>query len=261
MNTYAGTVFEDAGLKRFVDQNAVARQCSFCPTVGDNPIAAPVEDVSEHFLTCLQQEYDLAVNQLGWVGSEGGYIGLHWDGFDLATDELELEFPQDNAWELLSALFGELFDHDWCQENAYGLNDLERPQYSWDYFRKVVMYKRRYFFLDDAGEENDFSLLSPSEVLQTIFEYAEAMGLFRELAVGSRVIRSRWEGPGERHETPSDLGPPPLEKANQANRMSPAGIPMFYGCDDEDTALRETASEVGDFAVGELETMRRAVPA
>ena len=41
--------------------------------------------------------------------------------------------------------------------------------------------------------------------------------------------------------------------------MSPAGIPMFYGCDDENTALRETASEPGHFAIGEFEIMRRAV--
>ena len=75
----------------------------------------------------------------------------------------------------------------------------------------------------------------------------------------SRIIRARWEEGGERHETPGELGPLPEDKATQANRMSPAGIPMFYGCDDEDTALREAASGSGFFAVGEFETMRPAV--
>ena len=66
---------------------------------------------------------------------------------DLATDELELEFPQDNAWELLSALFGELFDHDWCQENAYGLNDLEAATVQLGLFPQGRHVQAAVFFL------------------------------------------------------------------------------------------------------------------
>ena len=39
----------------------------------------------------------------------------------------------------------------------------------------------------------------------------------------------------------SKLGSPPLEKAS-ANRMSPAGISMFYGCDDVETVVAEISS-------------------
>ena len=85
------------------------------------------------------------------------------------------------------------------------------------------------------------------------------MGLFKVFPGSSRIIRARWEEDGERHETSGELGPPPEDKATQANRMSPAGIPMFYGCDDEDTALREASSGPGFFAVGEFETVRPAV--
>ena len=251
--------FSDLGLIRFVEQNAVALRCSFCPTVGDAAIAAPIEEVSAHFLVCLRREYDLAVDQLGWIGSEGGYIGPHWDAFDLATEELEMEFPQANEWPLLRALFGEYFDQDWCPENAYGLDDLERPRYSWEHFRRVVMHERRYFFLDDQGDPDDFDVLSPADTLRTMFEYSQEMGLLKELPVGSRLMRSRCEDDGECHETAEQIGPPPLGKANQANRMSPAGIPMFYGAGDEDTALMETASEPGHFAIGEFETLRQAV--
>lgn len=41
-------------------------------------------------------------------------------------------------------------------------------------------------------------------------------------------------------ETASAIGPPPLEFATQTNRMSPAGIPMFYGAFDIETAKAET---------------------
>lgn len=251
--------FAERGLVEFVARNAVSLSCSFCDSVGETPIAAPIAGVSEHFLQSLFREYDLAVNQLGWVGSEGGYMGPHWDGFDLATEVLELEFPQANEWALLEALFGEYFDQDWCSENAYGLDDLERPRYSWEYFRKVVMHERRYFFMDNQGDPDDAEVFSPAEILQTIFEYARNMGLFHEFPVGSRLVRARRESAGERYQSPAELGPPPYAAAKQANRMSPAGIPMFYGCDDDDTALFEVAEGPGYYALGEFETMRPAV--
>lgn len=39
---------------------------------------------------------------------------------------------------------------------------------------------------------------------------------------------------------PEELGPPTREHATQPNRMSPAGIVMFYGATKPDTALLET---------------------
>ena len=249
--------FTDRGLIGFVEQNAVALSCSFCESVGKTAIAAPIEDVSEHFLKCLFREYDLAVNQLAY--DDGRYWGPHWDGFDLATEVLELEFPQANEWTLLRALFGELFDQDWCPENAYGLDDLERPRYSWEFFRKVVMHERRYFFMDNQGDPDDADVFSPAEVLQTTFEYALEMGLFHEFPVGSRLVRARKEKGGERYDSPGELGPPPYAEAKRANRMSPAGIPMFYGCDDDDTALLEVAEGPGYYALGDFEIVRPAV--
>ena len=251
--------FTDPALIQFVEENAVGHDCSFCDAAGPEVTAAPIEDVSENFLNCIGREYDLAVNQLGWDGAEGGYLGLHWDGFDLATEVIGLEFPQDNEWDLLPALFGELFDQDWCTENAYGLDDLERPQYSWEYFRRVVTYERRFFFMEDEGDPDDHEVLTPAGILETIFDYAQQMGLFRELQAGSRLIRARREANDRRYQTAAELGPPPREVANQANRMSPAGIPMFYGCDDEKTALKETASGTGYYALGMFETTRPAV--
>ena len=102
-------------------------------------------------------------------------------------------------------------------------------------------------------------MLSPAEILRTIFEYALNMGLFHEFPVGSRLVRARRESDGERYQSPAELGPPPYAAAKQANRMSPAGIPMFYGCDDDDTALLEVDDGPGYYALGEFETVRPAI--
>ena len=245
--------FKDPGLVEFIRSNASAIECSFCPTKDDVPIAASIDDVSEYFIKCLIREYDLAVNALGW---EGGYIGIHWNAGDLAADELELEFPQDNLESLLPLLFGEYFEEDWCERDPYGLSDSEWSKYSWDRFCRVVMHERRYFFVSQPRESDDPQVYSPKEVLSTIFDYAQEMNLFKELPAGSQLVRARREGNGPPLKAPHELGPPPAEKATRPNRMSPAGIPMFYACADEETALKETASCPGKFAVGRFETLR-----
>lgn len=113
--------------------------------------------------------------------------------------------------------------------------------------------------MDDQGDPDDFDVLTPSEILQAMFEYAQQVALFREIPAGYQLIRARWEAGDRHYQTPEELGPPPRAVANQANRMSPAGIPMFYGCDDEETALLETASGPGYYALGVFETMRPVV--
>ena len=118
------------------------------------------------------------------------------------------------------------------------------------------MHERRFFFLNEERNMVASDIYSPGEVLGTIFEYAQDMGLFREMPQGTQPVRARWEDSKGKWGTARDLGPPPLEKATQSNRMSPAGIPMFYACDDEDTALRETATDPGYFAIGMFDTLR-----
>ena len=248
--------FDDPGLIAFVRRYASSNGCSFCSTTNDETKAASIDDVSEHFIECMFREYSLAVEELGWMSSEGGYIGNYWSAEELAYGDLELEFPQGNLELLLPLLFGEYYDQEWCKRNPYGLDDSERSKYSWERFCHVVMHERRYFFLGRHRDSDDLEVYSPAEVLSTIFDYAQQMDLFKVLPAGSQMLRARWEGNGPPLETPEDLGPPPAEKATQPNRMSPAGIAMFYACADEETALKETASRSGKFAVGRFQTLR-----
>ena len=248
--------FDDPGMVDFVWANAVAEECSFCDSWCDEEFAAPIEEISEHFLECLFTEYDLAGNQLGWDGSEGGWFGTYWDASELLFD-IGFEFPQDNGEDLVDHLFGEYADQEFCETNAYGLNDDKMASYSWEKFRRVTMYERRYFFMD--YDDGDSEVYSPSEVLRSIFDFAEHSDLFKKLPAGTRLFRARCEGRGHRLETPEELGPPPADRAIQANRMSPAGIPMFYACDEESTALKETANGPGCFAVGQFESTRDAI--
>ena len=253
-----GNCFEEPALVRFVRERAVAYECSFCPAKDSVPIAASMHTVAKYFRKCLLREYDFSVNQIGWDSSEGGWTYTSWDAYELAFDVLELEFPQGNDNKLLPYLFGEYIDQDWCEVNGYGLNDQEWAKYSWDHFCKVVIHEQRFFFLTSSRDPDDPEVYSPGEVLRAIFDYAQQMNLLIEIQPGTRFMRARLEGSEPHLETAEELGPPPADKAKQSNRMSPAGVPMFYGCEDEDTAVKETKSDPGYYAVGEFETLRAA---
>lgn len=85
------------------------------------------------------------------------------------------------------------------------------------------------------------------------------MEVFVTLERGTSLYRARFQKPGEHLTTAKQLGPPLEHQAVQANRMSPAGIVMFYASDAPETALRETASDEGTFVVGRFETRRDAI--
>jgi len=79
--------------------------------------------------------------------------------------------------------------------------------------------------------------------------------------VGTRklVYRARQQKRGQTLHSPYDFGPPPVERATRPNRMSPAGIVMFYGSDERETAIAEIDDDgrLG-IAVGTFQTTRNA---
>jgi len=92
--------------------------------------------------------------------------------------------------------------------------------------------------LDDVIDERQEGV-SASRMLEAIGDVVDEVGVVKEIPAHTRLFRGRI-GPSEKpYRTARKLGPPPERKA-VANRMSPAGIPMFYGAVDEFGAIAET---------------------
>jgi hypothetical protein len=198
---------------------------------------------------CIRTEYDEAANCLG--RDDGKWVGAaYWNTYELLTDEIELDLPKDNKDELFEAILSGLDNTDWCHRDPYGLTESEITRFSWDHFCRICKHKRHFFFLDQA-DPSDSEILSPEEVLKRITDYAEEVRLFKTLAPGFKIFRARYQRPGEPLRTSRQLGPPIQSEAVRPNRMSPAGIVMFYSSDSPNTALRETSKAPGTFVVGE----------
>ena len=247
--------FEDTGIQGFIEKNKVDAVCSFCDGKFDDVSVASLEEVAKYIDCCLRYEYDDAVNHLFHESREDGYIGEKWYTYEL-LQKVELELPRDHDARLLSALIALLPVSVWCDASGYSLNDQDIVRYSWEHFCEVVMHSRRFFLASE--NDPDGEIYSPGQVLEKLFQDAEKYELFINLPCGSRLFRARFQEPETKLKSAQDLGPPPKDQATQSNRMNPPGIPMFYGCDNPETALRETANDAGRFAVGCFVTRRPA---
>lgn len=189
---------------------------------------------------CLGRYYGRAIEQLGYCSAEGGYLGEHWNSWDM-LDRVGLELPRDYSGSLYSAIAGAMADEPWCDFDV-GVLELDDALWSsWESFCETVKHKRRFFFHNSGRDDQDS--LTPASLLSNIARASEALGLVVELAADLRLWRARPDLPKGRRVGALDFGPPPLEFALQSNRMNPAGIPMLYLASSPTTALKETRAK------------------
>jgi hypothetical protein len=223
-----------------------------------------VEDLVEHILSSIEEEYDLAANQLPWDGAEGGYQGTHWTTEELLQEEIGLELPNDSDSKLLDRLLALLPDETWCDKDPFSLTGAQEVRFDWEYFCNLVKHKKRYFFLEQEPRRFEWMTdrdepIPAARLLEKILTYAIECELFREYPPGSTFYRSRRQHRGHAIVSPEEIGPPPVEKATKHDRMSPAGIVMFYASKRPQTAISEVYSGKGTYVVGRFKTLRTTV--
>ena len=232
--------FGDIDISDFIESRVNSRQCDFCRRKSKTrEIAAPLEEVVEFMADAINREYERAVDALGWESAEGGFLGEHFDSEELLADWIGLELPKDDDGRLLAVLVNCFGDEPWCQRDPYSLRPDELLKFSWERFCDFVKHERRYFFLHKQAEKPSHEYLTPSQILGVVSKAAREHELVKMLPAGSLIYRARQQKPRRILSSPYDFGPPAVEQAIRSNRMSPAGIVMFYGSDDKKTAVAE----------------------
>ena len=94
--------FGDSGIATFVADSVEANYCSFCSEKSDEPVGARVDEVGEYINICLEEVFGDAVEELPWDSEEWGYFGGNWDTYELMTEVIELDLPNDHH------------GNDWC---------------------------------------------------------------------------------------------------------------------------------------------------
>jgi HEPN/RES N-terminal domain 1/RES domain len=239
----------DPAIVAFVADNATESRCDFCGRSAAEPIACEADLVLDLVSRSIKAEYNLVENEL--LFDEGDYQGSYYDTADLL--DCELYQPLGDG-EFAAAVRRAAREKYWCRRDYYFGDREEHLLRSWEQFADTVKHESRYLFVwgsldDDPNDEaRGDPRLRGGALLRETGRLIGRLDLVHTMAKGERLLRVR-HFTDEVCCTAKQLGSPPREKAT-SNRMSPAGIPMFYAAFDEATALAETVrSETAGQAV------------
>jgi len=227
---------DEIALKRIVSgREADQSRCDFC---GSAP-AAPLNVLLKAFVNGLCNEYEPAIEAVYWEGREGGYQwDRKWDIWEIVDDFCHI-FKRES---LLTAVQEAMQPATWVERDFMTRRRDIALSASWEEFCDLVKFRTRFVFWR-LPVNNDLGAgeISPSKILDEVEKLIVQHGLTRVLAAGCRFWRAQTHNEPAIEHSATRLGTVPTEKALTANRMSPAGIPRFYGAMDIETAIREVA--------------------
>lgn len=230
--------FEDYGIQNFIEENDTEQSCDFCDSSGE--FTCRLEDVLAHIMRCIQTEWGHPANEgLPYETREGGWQGDVYDSWEM-LDSVNLGISSDSLQE---EVYSSLLNDEWCRRHPYSLSRDRTLYYGWVAFSDFVKNKARYVFYKANNTDYDryqHDEMNPVDILDALQKIINEIGLVKTIEVETDIFRVRITNTEEVLASAKELGSPPAEFANMANRMSPAGIPMFYGAFDVDTAIRET---------------------
>lgn len=253
-----GKCLEDDALAAIVLQHVDSKRCEFCGTESDELIAAPLDAVTEHMAVMINRRYTDPANELPYESREGGYLGEWFDGREL-FDEIGY-YPSNEA--LAESIIGCFLEGMWCRSDYFSLEEDERMRLAWSAFCVSVKHVRRFTFwsMGDPHDEDEYhpDYSSVGGMLDELARAIQSAGLIKKISATQDMWRVRVHGATKSISSATELSAPPRDKAIQPNRMSPAGIPMFYGASTYETACAETLDPTR--AVGQKVTGGRFRP-
>jgi hypothetical protein len=234
----------DADLRSFVrdhlDGDIGNTRCSYCDRIEDRVIAIPVDAVLEEIADALFTEYEQADASL-FDSETGDWLMPTFDTGELFAYELG-EYPFHNE-RLADDIMGAFAVDPWSERDPLWLDPGEALVAGWEGFAYQVKHVTRYlYFPPEATPFED--AVPPGQILTKIGEFAEEHDLFAQLEAGTHLFRARHRLDMSVLTTVEDLGAPTAEQATTSSRMSAAGIPVFYGSLEKETAIEETLAHV-----------------
>jgi hypothetical protein len=240
----------DEHLREQVAQHLTEDACTFCGREAEDnvPIAACFEELMRPIMDAIHFFYESSEESLF------GSVMPRYSSQDVAYDICAGAVSDD----VLQAIFAVITEDDWNEDPGMPRPDVFLRN-AWNHFREKVKHETRFVFLSIPEQSSpDPDEFTTSETLEKLVDIIQSRGVLTDIPAGRIFYRGRMADESESAAyDASSLGSPPHDKAS-ANRMSPAGISMFYGCDDIPTVVAEIGSRTArEFAIiGAFETTR-----
>ena len=224
----------DEFLQDIVRSHLESDTCDFCGRTEGEPIAAPADSVLEAVCTAFYSVYTDPVHVAGYSSQEGGYLVPTLEIYDAVEGLLGGFFSDDFQQAVVDSISDSTSIV--CDVSPYRLSDDEVLSMSWKDFVTHIKHRSRYFFSTPVEVDPiDDETIQPADFLNSLSRMISDLELFRETE--EAWFRARVHKAGEDVASGASLGTPP--EARFSNRMSPAGICMFYGALERETAIAE----------------------
>lgn len=244
---------DDNFLKAIVENTVDSEEeCSFCGAIG----AATFDTFMEALMVGVDNSFEQVDNaNMPW---EGGYVfeDQVYGAYDIADN-----FSWVTGGDFADKVYEEIrdrLDPDKQYASRYWIELEPEKAYSsaWDDFCENIKHRTRFVFWATKIEDDRVGAgeVPVAGILDAIGSLLGRLGLIATMPAGTFLYRARghqkivdsqdWKA--------ADLGTNSADNSTGSSRMSPAGIPLFYGSEDVGTALAEVghADKSEFFTVG-----------
>lgn len=208
-------------------------ECSFCGA-SDEGVTVRVNDLLVVGMEKVNEEFSPAED----YGSGLAEMGFDYNsGYDTgaALGEVFEGALDGEVLEEVSSCGG---DQTWVPESFLYFDTRQVLTGTWNDFVERVKHSRRFWFSDVSHHNPE--KLSVSDFFDSIAKLLTRSDIALTLPAGSTLIRGRMvkdDADATKFDA-KELGSPP-ETVATANRMSPAGVSMFYGGDSAEVVIAE----------------------
>jgi hypothetical protein len=228
--------FKDSFLKGFILKNGYNAKCNYC---GKKRKVVELSEILKLIIVGINCLFEDA-NESRYYNKDGehGFDGNTMLFDDLIYgDELGLRI---NSTALEEDIFKYLYNDQivYCRKDEFG-DEFDYLKGLWDYFQVIVKHQARFVFHYQDTFSN-FSYRNPSGILNSVQQDILRFNLFRNVSTKTKLYRC------VQHERQRDvkidgarIRSNPTINCKINNRMSPAGISMFYCSTDKNVCIEE----------------------
>ena len=228
---------KDDYIKKFILDNGKKGKCDYCEC---NRKVIELSEVLKLIVVGIDYYYEDA-NDSRYLRKSGkhGLDGDTFDSYDLFyEDKLGLLIDFDLLEDIHEYLKTDII---YCLKNEY-TSESEYYHSAWNNLKEIVKTKARFVFHFDK-QFSSFNSANPIEVLNKVQNSISHFKLFRTIETSEKLYRCRQhENKNEIDDKGINIASNPTANCKSNNRMSPAGISMFYCSPHKDICVNEVVN-------------------
>lgn len=225
---------DEKAIRLFINRTGEVEECSYC---GYRKKVVELEILMDFITDAIMHFYTDPGNFMSYNSKEG-YLGNVYDGSELLNEQFELVI-NDNV--LFKDIHDSIdFSRAWANEYEYYDDEADFRYEDWVGFQNIVKHRSRFLFSSKRNINFNSGVFSINGFLKLVGKQIRQMRMLTSLDKGIALYRCRQHEYKNEVTEAVHICSPRIEHAIYPNRMSPAGISMFYAAFEPETAENET---------------------